>query len=96
MSQIFFIAVLLSGFGCGAMQDQGTQTPLVDLELGVISSTNIPSSVSRDLGLTREDIEKLSLEAQNRWTRKKALTALTLMGTGASIATMLFVKFYDV
>jgi hypothetical protein len=99
MKYVLYI-YLLCGLFCNGMQNQGTQTlgddfrdP--DLELGVLRA-DIPRVVSQDLGLTREDVDALRAEAERRWTRKRALTALTLMGTGASIATMLFVKFYDV
>ena len=59
-----------------------------DVELG------IPKNVSREFGLTREDIRALREAADKRWTRRKIIAVMTLTGSVASITTTLFLHFY--
>jgi len=75
------------------MEDQHSpaSVPDSDVELGV---QEIPRSVSQEFGLTREDIAALQEAADKRWTRRKALTFITVSSTLASIATTLLLHLY--
>lgn len=88
MSKIILVCMLCSVLVNVPME----RNPDSDVELG--DPTSIPKSVSREFGLTREDIKALQEAADKRWTRRKTLTALTLVGTAASVATTLFLHFY--
>ncbi len=60
-----------------------------------LSATNVQRLKDFVINVTAEESERLRDEAEKSWSRKKAITAITCVGTAASIASTLIVKFYD-